>query len=127
MGQPANHTQFFLNNVRRTIELIQLLKFQFEEFKTLEITKVLPKDKNLLQPNAILMGGLNAYLAKVKTAVGPEVFREMIETMTREQLGELSLLMDVGAEIGNLEEVIMALRLSVEESKQKDTNEKHTN
>lgn len=99
----------FTNSLRRNLDLIQLLKYNLEDLKGLELHKTLSADKNMKGDCAALLQALNAFLFKLQ-AKAPTAFGRVMKVMQRDQLHDISLHLDVIYMIDNLSEVTVALQ-----------------
>lgn len=99
----------FTNSLRRNLDLIQILKYNLEDLKSLDIHKTLSADKNMKGDCAALLQALNAFLFKLQ-AKAPTAFGGVMKVMQRDQLHDISLHLDVIYMIDNLSEVSVALQ-----------------
>lgn len=99
----------FTNSLRRNLDLIQLLKYNLDDLKSLELHKTLPADKNMKADCADLLRGLNAFLFKLQKKA-PYAFGGVMKVMQRDQLHDISLHLDVVYMVDNLTDVTVALQ-----------------
>lgn len=99
----------FTNSLRRNLDLIQLLKYNLEDLKGLELHKTLAAEKNMKGDCAALLQALNAFLFKLQ-AKAPTAFGGVMKVMQRDQLHDISLHLDVIYMVDNLPDVTVALQ-----------------
>lgn len=105
--------QHFTSSLRRNLDLIQLLKYNLDDLKSLEIHKTLSADKSMKGDCAALLLALNAFLFKLQKKA-PSAFGGVMKVMQRDQLHDLSLHLDVVYQIDNLQDVTVALQEELE-------------
>lgn len=116
----TSENTYCANSLRRTLDVIQLLKYELEEFKQLDIHNEIPSHKNLKADIAILLQAVNGFLFRLKSKVQPETFAALSRIIQRDQLKDMSLLMDVAYQIENLEDVTKALQMEIDALSKKE-------
>lgn len=104
----------FKNSLRAILDLIQLLKYNLEDFRSLDIHKDIDASKNMKPDVVILLQALNGFLFKMKGKCSPETFSALSRIMQRDKLHDISLHLEVAYLIDNLPDITLALQHEID-------------
>lgn len=116
--------RLWIDSLRLILDLIQLLKFNLEDFKELDKTIVVERTKSLRGDSAVLLQALNGYLLRARSKIGTEPFAELTRIMQRDELHDLSMHIEVVYQISDLPDLTNALRKDIERLRAESTQEK---
>lgn len=117
MNTTYESDKHFKHSLRTILDLIQLLKYNLDDFKSLKIHKDIPGNKNMKSDCAALLLALNGFLFKLQQKA-PESFGRLLHIMQRDKLHDLSLHLEVVYLIDNLPDITESLKLEIDLLKQ---------
>src|ERR1700761_5399150 len=106
---PEQKDELARNSLRNVVDLLQLLKYSLEWFKDMEFHKAVDPKKNLRPDCAKLIQSLNGFLFAMKNKTGNSK-GGVLRIMQRDQLHDLSLLLDETYDIENLPDLIEGIK-----------------
>lgn len=117
MSATYESDKHFTQSLRAILDLIQLLKYNLDDFKSLEVHKDIAGPKSMKPDCTALLLALNAFLLKLQ-AKASGTFGPLLHIMQRDKLHDLSLHLEVVYLIENLPDITAALQLEVDLLKQ---------
>ncbi len=93
----------FTKSLSRILDLCQLLKYNLDDFKSMDIHKeILDNRKNMRSDCASLFTAINNFINQMRVKNTPQVFRDTMQYMERDHLHDISLHMDIVYRVKNI-------------------------